>query len=357
MKKAILLISCLVSCSLLAGCNNSSTETPSTSQDTNYHIVKFMYNSGFKPGETYKNVVVLDNQTLEKPADPNVQGYVFQGWYTNASCKDEYEYLRWGLQIDSDLTLYAKWSMFRTSPLDLKVERFQNVIKNMSSNVYKVNQNLAAEVAYPTLSETIFGVKDKYVFNRYSDITIKDYYQIDEDGGESYYGQEQFSYDTRYFYAKYHDFEDPSENESSQSVFDEKKIEKVMGIGFANFYSSCEETILKNYDKPKTDKYTFDYTFEGNYTELCEIKNGTYSFKEGYALSQYSDSVGTYVTYQYVYEFKLAITNGKIKAADVEMEYLMALGEDEIYEYVLEQSQYDFYYNDGVYPEYTGTRF
>ncbi|MCQ3034685.1 MAG: hypothetical protein MJ248_00415, partial [Bacilli bacterium] len=137
----------------------------------------------------------------------------------------------------------------------------------------------------------------------------------------------------------------------------EAKIEKVMGIGFTNFYSSCEEKILANYSKPKTDTFIFNYTFEGDYTELCEIKNGTYSFKEGYYVAEYRDTIGTYVTTEYSYEFILAIANGKIKAVDVEMEYLMALGENEIYEYVMEQSQYDFYYNDGVYPAYTGTRF
>ena len=55
MKKTILLVSCLVSLSLLAGCNNHTitTDPAPTSQENNYHLVKFMYNSGFKPGEIF----------------------------------------------------------------------------------------------------------------------------------------------------------------------------------------------------------------------------------------------------------------------------------------------------------------
>ena len=135
------------------------------------------------------------------------------------------------------------------------------------------------------------------------------------------------------------------------------KIDKVMGIGFYNFYNKCEETILLNCNKENSSTFDFSYTFTGNYTELVEIKDGTYSYKEGYSLSTYSESMGTYVTQQFVYEFALEISNKKIKAVDVDMEYVMALGENEVYEYVMEQDQYDFFYGDGTYTTYTGTRF
>ena len=55
-----------------------------------------------------------EKQTVEhgkkavKPADPIEEGYSFGGWYTNAACKIEDEYL-FTEEVNDDIILYAKW--------------------------------------------------------------------------------------------------------------------------------------------------------------------------------------------------------------------------------------------------------
>lgn len=57
---------------------------------------------------------ILEEQTIEhgqnatKPIDPTAEGFIFGGWYTDASCADEYVFSFTTL-ITAPITLYAKW--------------------------------------------------------------------------------------------------------------------------------------------------------------------------------------------------------------------------------------------------------
>lgn len=50
---------------------------------------------------------VLIGSTIEKPADPMAEGYLFDGWYRDGACKTAWNFDRDTVQ--ADMTLYAKW--------------------------------------------------------------------------------------------------------------------------------------------------------------------------------------------------------------------------------------------------------
>lgn len=346
MKKNLLLLPLLVASFGLAACQNTNNA------NKDYFVVNFNYNT--EDNKTnYLSVVVLKDQVLEAPKNPTLKDLLFEDWYKEPSCKNKY--LRWGLEIDKDFTLYANWTSFESASIDLKVSLFQEQLKKLGRDASRVEQSCEATIAYPTLTEQIFSVHDKYIYKRYKTLTEKEYYSVDE-GKLTLYGKEQYRYDNRYFYDVYVDLEDASNNETNTSAFKEENIEGFISIDFQNLFHTCENSIVYYANSDKYDENTFDYSFTGNGTAMDEaVLNGSYSYEEGFAVAKYSDSIGNYVTEEYEYKFGLTFENGKIRSAKVETAYLFAIGESEIYQYVVETSIYDFYYNNGLYPDFTGT--
>ena len=48
-------------------------------------------------------------ENIEKPTDPSVTGYDFDGWYLDADCTEEFDFAT--DEIKTDTTLYAKWTL------------------------------------------------------------------------------------------------------------------------------------------------------------------------------------------------------------------------------------------------------
>ena len=67
-------------------------------------IATFNYNYS---GSTSSTVTLTNGQTLSRPINPTRNGYVFTGWYTNASCTTRYDFTG---TITDDMTLYAGWT-------------------------------------------------------------------------------------------------------------------------------------------------------------------------------------------------------------------------------------------------------
>ncbi len=51
---------------------------------------------------------VEKGQAVEKPGDPDAEGYIFSGWCVDPDCNTEYGF---GELVTSDITLYAKWTV------------------------------------------------------------------------------------------------------------------------------------------------------------------------------------------------------------------------------------------------------
>lgn len=73
----------------------------------NYYRVVFNANGHGAAPATIENV--KEGTKISKPTDPTARGYIFEGWYKENSCLNE-----WNFSSDvvtSDITLYAKWSL------------------------------------------------------------------------------------------------------------------------------------------------------------------------------------------------------------------------------------------------------
>ena len=67
------------------------------------HTVSFNMN-GY--GDPIDPVVVISGNTVDEPATPSANGVVFDGWYADAECTEEYDF---AAPVVEDITLFAKW--------------------------------------------------------------------------------------------------------------------------------------------------------------------------------------------------------------------------------------------------------
>lgn len=67
-------------------------------------FVTFKYNDGVTEDRLVK---VGEDGTVAKPADPAREGYVFDGWFTDAECTEAFDF---ATKLDGNISLYAKWT-------------------------------------------------------------------------------------------------------------------------------------------------------------------------------------------------------------------------------------------------------
>lgn len=75
------------------------------------------YSITFDPegGSAVGSIVVLENTSATKPADPARQGFAFAGWHAGSSSGSEWDFTT---PITKDLKLYAKWIAIHTVTFD-----------------------------------------------------------------------------------------------------------------------------------------------------------------------------------------------------------------------------------------------
>ena len=66
------------------------------------HLVTFNTDGG----SSISSVVVVNDQTVTRPADPTKDNCTFAGWYTDEACTTAYDFTS---PVTGDLTLFAKW--------------------------------------------------------------------------------------------------------------------------------------------------------------------------------------------------------------------------------------------------------
>lgn len=70
------------------------------------HTVQWLYNvPGF---DVYRTEDVAENETVQCPGDPAIEGLTFRGWYADEACTEPYEFETSPTQ---DVTLYADWTV------------------------------------------------------------------------------------------------------------------------------------------------------------------------------------------------------------------------------------------------------
>ncbi len=93
----------------MSSCNSSidtTTNTEST-DTTNKYTVSFDLNHDDATGNP-SNQLVEPGHTAEEPTNPELDGYIFLGWYTEEECITEFLFTE---EITSDITVYAKWEI------------------------------------------------------------------------------------------------------------------------------------------------------------------------------------------------------------------------------------------------------
>ena len=102
-------------------------------------------------GESIDDVIVPRGRTMERPTDPQVDGYVFGGWYKENTCTNE-----WNFNTDTvndNITLFASWlQLFGITFYD------EDGVTLLKETTYYLPGTLAEEIvkpANPTKSSTI----------------------------------------------------------------------------------------------------------------------------------------------------------------------------------------------------------
>ena len=72
--------------------------------------VTFTYNDGIND-IVVSEVAVLENEKVEKPADPTRTGYKFNGWYSDSTCQTAFDFAK---TITADTIIYADWIKLNT---------------------------------------------------------------------------------------------------------------------------------------------------------------------------------------------------------------------------------------------------
>ena len=83
---------------------NGTLTVSETGESTKYYTVTYNMNGH---GNDITNTGVKEGSLLEKPQDPQAEGYTFTGWYKDQSCTVLWDFAKDTIQ--SDTTVYAGW--------------------------------------------------------------------------------------------------------------------------------------------------------------------------------------------------------------------------------------------------------
>jgi uncharacterized repeat protein (TIGR02543 family) len=91
--------------------NNNGNSTDTTPTTTKYKVT---FNYNYEGSADATSIEVESGTRATEPEDPTREGYVFEAWYTTATCDEGTEFAFTAV-VSSDVTLYAKWNEVTTS--------------------------------------------------------------------------------------------------------------------------------------------------------------------------------------------------------------------------------------------------
>ncbi len=113
------------------------------------YTVKFETNGGTK----IKDARVIRNSKLTKPADPQKDEYIFDGWYTEEAFETLYDF---DVKVTKSFTIYAKWRKSNVSDI-LNTEEHFAYVKGYDDNTVRPKNNITraetTEIFFRLLNE------------------------------------------------------------------------------------------------------------------------------------------------------------------------------------------------------------
>ncbi|MDR2711552.1 MAG: InlB B-repeat-containing protein, partial [Clostridiales bacterium] len=118
-------------------------ETPVTDSFTLYAkwipIPVYTVEFNSQGGSVVNSQDITDGETVEEPDDPEKSGFYFGGWYTDASCLEEFLYV-FDTPVFSDFTLFAKWSLIPVYTITFDSQGGSTVIYQIITDGNKVTE-------------------------------------------------------------------------------------------------------------------------------------------------------------------------------------------------------------------------
>ena len=108
-------------------------------------------------GNEIESVRVKRDETVSRPTDPTREGYVFEGWFTDADCTDAFDF---DTKITKNMTLYAKWTEKATDPTNpAEPEKWENPFTDVHEDdwFYDAVQYAEKNSLFSGVTETEFA--------------------------------------------------------------------------------------------------------------------------------------------------------------------------------------------------------
>lgn len=355
-KNSLLFLPLIASALILVGCSGGG-------DNASFHIATFHLNYDTS-SEIYQSIVVNKEANLLSPSDPNREEYLFKSWTTDKEGKEEF--VSFDKPLSKNIDLYASWTPISEVGEAKKVSMLVDSLSGAAKGANHVYIKQTQVEYYPQFTDSPLSYYQEKDATRYKDITVANYYESDTDTVAI--AEQQYFYDSNFFYSLLKDNEDSSNNNKVTAKFAESDIDSFLNVDFFNLYGADLKASLKLLNDPKKVRVAYgdddsssssetefvgDYSFEMDFDPTkFSLAKESYSFAVAYEIYTYNNSYG-WVTNSYSTTATISFLNGKINRAIVQMAYYLALAEGPYY-YSISSETCSFDY--GEYADFTGTK-
>lgn len=151
----------LASCGGTSTSSSTPTSSSGTSEKTSSSVEEdttctVTFDLNYDGGGTYQTLEVEPNSNVTRPDDPTRDGYVFENWYTEATCENVFDF---DTAISDDITIYANWSEFDSENM-IKVVFYYNYEGAPNNGIYMTSvikkRRKVSTPSKPTRDEAYF---------------------------------------------------------------------------------------------------------------------------------------------------------------------------------------------------------